>query len=133
MTSKKRTHSEKRGYPRVSSRFFFEIKTPDHIVTAKTINISCSGVCCETDAHIPLMTSLNIVLAIPFGDNPEEVEYVECNGIVVRVEEVISDDMSSAYQIAIFFYEIEEYERVKIENYVESKRQIAGYGGGEIQ
>jgi len=109
---------EKREYPRISRRLTFEIQTEDAVISAETINLSCSGVCCRVSKHIPPMTNLRIVLALIYDNTATQVEYVECEGMVVRVEAVSSSD--SLYNIAIFFNEIEESEREKIMDFIEA-------------
>ena len=69
------------------------------------------------------MTGFEIVLALPPVNKGDEFEYVECNGSVVRVEKVIFDaNGHNAYNIAIYFSEIEDSERQKIESFVERHR-----------
>jgi hypothetical protein len=66
------------------------------------------------------MTSLKIALALPYGDQGNEFDYVECNGVAVRVEEVLSEtNVDSVYNTAIYFNEIEESEKEKIADFFE--------------
>ena len=45
---------------------------------------------------------------------------MECSGVVVRVEEVLSEsNMDSVFNTAIYFNEIEESEKKKIANFFE--------------
>jgi hypothetical protein len=61
------------------------------------------------------MTCLKIVLALPYGDQENEFDHVVCNGVVVRVEEVSDEsNVCSAYNIAIYFNEIQESEKKKM-------------------
>ena len=65
------------------------------------------------------MTNLKIVIALPCEDQEDKVEYVECNGVVVRVESVLSNNGGNMHNIAIFFNEIKESEKEKIANFLE--------------
>ena len=117
---KKNTHVEHRRYPRLDERLQLRLRAENFDVVAKTINLSCLGAYCQLNKHIPLMTSLKIAFALPYGDQENEFDYVECNGVVVRVEEVLSEsNMDSVFNTAIYFNEIEESEKEKIVNFFE--------------
>lgn len=109
--------AERRRYSRINKRLSFKIKTGDSVVTAEMINLSCSGIYCRVNKLIPMMTNLRIVLALIYGNEENEVEYVECEGTVVRIEEVSPED--DIYNIAIFLNNIEGSERDKIINFIE--------------
>ena len=108
-------NKERRRHPRLNERLQFRVKAEDFDIFTKTINLSCLGAYCQLNKHIPLMTSLKIALALPYGDQGNEFDYVECSGVVVRVEEVLSEaNLGSVYNTAIYFNEIEESEKEKI-------------------
>lgn len=66
------------------------------------------------------MTRLKIVLRLPCSDEKKEDICVECYGVVVRVEKVLSKSRGiTEYHIAIFFSEIEEEEREKLSDYIQ--------------
>ncbi len=117
---KKNTHVEHRRYPRLDERLQLRLRAENFDVVAKTINLSCLGAYCQLNKHIPLMTSLKIAFTLSYGDQENEFDYVECNGVVVRVEEVLSEsNMDSVFNTAIYFNEIEESEKEKIANFFE--------------
>ena len=117
---KKNTHVEHRRYPRLDERLQLRLRAENFDVVAKTINLSCLGAYCQLNKHIPLMTSLKIAFTLSYGDQENRFDYVECNGVVVRVEEVLSEsNMDSVFNTAIYFNEIEESEKEKIENFFE--------------
>lgn len=117
---KKNTHVEHRRYPRLDERLQLRLRAENFDVVAKTINLSCLGAYCQLNKHIPLMTSLKIAFALPYGDQENNFDYVECNGVVVRVEEVLSEsNVDSVFNTAIYFNEIEESEKEKIANFFE--------------
>jgi hypothetical protein len=63
-------------------------------------------------------------LALPYGDQGNEFDYVECNGVAVRVEEVLSEtNVGSVYNTAIYFNEIEESEKEKIADFFEEHQR----------
>lgn len=116
----KNIDAERRRHPRINERLQFKVKAEDFDTVTETINLSCLGAYCQLNMHIPLMTNLKITLALSYGDQGNEFEYAECNGVVVRVEEVLSEaNVGSVYNTAIYFNEIEESEKEKIEKFFE--------------
>jgi hypothetical protein len=67
------------------------------------------------------MTRLKIALALPRDDKKKEFEYIECAGVVVRVEKGGFHFSRGIYNTAIYFNEIEEPEREKIAKLVENR------------
>ena len=115
--------AERRRQPRIDERLPFTLKAEGFDAVTQTINLSCLGAYCQLNRHIPLMTRLKITLALPRGDQKKDFEYVACRGVVVRVEEGGSQfHRGSVYNTAIYFNEIEESEREKIERLVETRR-----------
>lgn len=116
---KQKKYTEKRRQPRTKKCINFEIKTNGSIITAESINLSCIGAYCRVDKYIPYMTNLKIDIALPSDNQESGVEYVKCNGVVVRVEEALPEaDVGNIYNIAIFFNEISESVKEKIANFV---------------
>ena len=115
---KQKKFVEKRRHPRIRKCINFEIKPNGSTISAESIDLSCIGVYCQVDKYIPSMTNLKIVIALPCEDQEEGVEYVECNGVVVRVKRILSDNGGNTHNIAIFFNEIKESEKEKIANFL---------------
>jgi len=112
---REKINRERRRHPRVDERLEFKLKAEDFDLVTETINLSCLGAYCQLNNHIPLMTTLKIALALPYGDQGNEFDYVECSGVVVRVEEVFSQaNVDSIYNTAVYFNEIGESEKEKI-------------------
>jgi len=117
------TSAERRRHPRIKEGVQLILKAEDFDTVTETINLGCLGVYCQLNKHIPLMTSLKIALALPLGDQSKDLEYVECQGVVVRVEEAGSHPhKGGVYNTAIYFNKIEKSEREKIERLVETRR-----------
>ncbi len=116
---KNKKYEEKRKHPRSKKSIDFKIETDDSTIATESIDLSCIGAYCQVDKHIPPMTNLKIVIALPCEDQEDKVEYVECNGVVVRVESVLSNNGGNMHNIAIFFNEIKESEKEKIANFLE--------------
>jgi len=117
---REKINRERRRHPRIDERLQFKLKAEDFDVVTETINLGCLGAYCQLNRHIPLMTTLKIALALPHGDQENEFDYLECSGVVVRVEEVLSEaNMDSVYNTAIYFNEIQESEKEKIASFFE--------------
>jgi hypothetical protein len=111
--------AEHRKHPRINERLKFKLKTNHFHIVTETINLSCIGAYCQVDKYIPFMTSLEIVLELPHVDEEGEFEYIECTGLVVRLEKISFDaNGHNAYNMAIYFSEIEDSEKQKIESFV---------------
>jgi hypothetical protein len=114
---------ERRRQPRFNERLPFILKAEGFDAVTETINLSCLGAYCQLDKRIPLMTHLEITLALPRGDKKKDFEYVVCEGVVVRVEEGGSQlHRGSVYNTAIYFNEIDESDREKIVRSVEHRK-----------
>ena len=113
--------AEHRKHPRINERLQVKLKTNHFDIVTETINLSCIGAYCQANKYIPLMTVLDIVLALPCVDKEGKFEYVECDGLVVRVENA---NTRNAYNIAIYFSEIKDSEKQKIESFVERYRDL---------
>jgi c-di-GMP-binding flagellar brake protein YcgR len=117
--NKKNKYVEKRRQPRIKKCIIFEIKTNGSTITAESIDLSCIGVNCRVNKYIHAMTNLKVILALPCGDQEKEAEYVECNGVVVRVDKASSKaDAGNIYNMAIYFNEISESVKEKIANFL---------------
>jgi len=118
--------AEHRKHPRINERLQFKLKTDHFDIVTETINLSCIGAYCQANKSIPLMTSLDIVLALAHVDEEGKFEYVQCNGLVVRVEKVSFDaNGHNAYNIAIYFSDIADSDKQKIESFVERHRDCS--------
>ncbi|MBW2006143.1 MAG: PilZ domain-containing protein [Deltaproteobacteria bacterium] len=118
------TYVERRRHLRIDKHLGVKLKTEDFDLATETINLSCLGVYCHLNRHIPLMASLKIALALPYGDQGNGFDYVECNGVAVRVEEVLSEtNVDSVYNTAIYFNEIEESDKEKIADFFEKHQR----------
>lgn len=123
--SQDNTGTERRRHPRVKERLELKLKAADFGAVTETINLSTIGAYCPLKECIPLMTSVRIALVLPlYGDQGTQFEYAECSGVVVRVDEVPSqDNKASVYNTAIYFDELEEIEREKIGTFLDRRRR----------
>jgi len=108
-------HLEKRRYPRIATSIPMNLVADKRNVVAETINLSMSGVYCRVDRPFEVMTCLEVVLLVPDKGAPDDVKYVECEGIVVRNEKT-----KNGYHISLFFNEMAIDEMRKLADYLAS-------------
>ena len=107
---------EQRAHTRVSRAVPVKVTIPvsDSDLVIQTKNISCSGALCVADRRVEPMTKVTITMLLPQHDD-QPSEKIVCNGVVVRVEE---DPTTGLYDLGVFFNDIREKERAKLEHYI---------------
>lgn len=95
--------------------------------TARTINLSAGGFYCALPFYVPTMTKLKVSLVIPVTDSAGKVEKhpITCEGMVVRTVPEKPTRSSKVYEIGCFFTEIDDYDRLVIEQYL-AQKSLAG-------
>jgi c-di-GMP-binding flagellar brake protein YcgR len=90
---------------------------------ARTVNLSAGGFYCRVPFHVPLMTKLRVSLVLPLVDENgvEEDHVVSCEGMVVRVVPDKPDPSVKTYELACFFSDIDDFDRLMIEQYLAEK------------
>mgnify|MGYP001767748884 CR=1 FL=1 len=107
--------SERRLYPRVDHSLALKVAVNGYDFSTVTRNISCVGAYCRIDKYMPPFTKVAVRLSLPVQTNNGNKNYsVECKGVVVRTE----DENQGGFNIAIFFNEIKDNERQKIQQYI---------------
>lgn len=111
--------NEKRIHSRVSKNLPIKIKNDDFDIVAETMNISCSGVYCQIDKYIPLLTKIKATILLPskIKNNPE---YINCKGVIVRIEKE-NNALEDQYRIAIYFNEISKANIFKINRFIKTQ------------
>jgi len=88
--------------------------------TAKTINLSAGGFYCKVPFFIPLLTKLRISMVVPMRQarGKEQDHVVSCGGMVVRTVPEKPKPAIKGYEIGCFFTDIDDYDRLIIEQYL---------------
>ena len=107
---------ERRRAPRVNKQLALKITEAGGELKAETSNLSAIGTYCTLDRFIPPMTKLQLQLEIPDGARRTSVR---CEGVVVRLEPIVSNPEHGQYQMAIFFTKLSERGRSAIERFVQ--------------
>ena len=116
MNQNKKMNVEKRLYQRVEKQLPIKLKDGDIDLVTETKNISCIGIYCVVDRYVSPMTKVKTTLLLPSrkGDGHS---HVNCNSVVVRVEKQ-NDDLENKYNIALYFNDINETNKQKINRYI---------------
>ncbi|HEC69381.1 MAG TPA: PilZ domain-containing protein [Candidatus Omnitrophica bacterium] len=114
---------ERRRYPRLSKVLPLKISSQNFEIVTQTKNLSCNGAFCPVNTYLAPMTKLKITLLLPEKQDylsPKSSKKVSCIGVVVRTEEI----NHSNYNIAIFFEQMKERERLKLERYIQEHLRV---------
>ncbi|RTZ98349.1 MAG: hypothetical protein DSY90_04350 [Deltaproteobacteria bacterium] len=105
--------AERRRYRRVDRRVPVDmhLESLGYDITGETQNLSLVGTYCKVDRPIPEMTQLMMVLNLPS-------DQVECEGTVVR--SIPDPSSSNSHHLAIFFNEISESAKQKLNTFIEA-------------
>jgi c-di-GMP-binding flagellar brake protein YcgR len=89
-------------------------------IKARTVNLSAGGFYCTVPSYVPVLTKLKVSMTVPITDaaGKEEDHIITCEGMVVRVVPGTSDPAVDSYEIGCFFSDIDDYDRLIIEQYL---------------
>ena len=93
---------------------------PNGLIEAQTIDISKTGALCMLNNYIPPFTKLMMILPLPHDRGVDEEEKIECESVVVRVEPAITTDEENKYKVALFFTNINDKDKEKLDNYLKA-------------
>jgi hypothetical protein len=93
-----------------------EITLGGERASAESLNVSANGVYFASRTYIPLLTRLRVTLELP-GDGGA-TSRVACDGVVVRTEPETETPSAREYQVACYFTDIADADRVRLESYI---------------
>ena len=113
--TKLNSKQDRRLHPRIAQSVPVKIAANGFDFATTTLNVSCVGAYCTIQKYIPPFTRLAIKMALPQRQlSPAHPFNVECKGVVVRTE----DTDSGGFNIAIFFNDIKDNQKEKINQYI---------------
>jgi PilZ domain-containing protein len=115
-------NEERRKFPRIKDKdISIQIRSEGFQTITQSLDVSASGIYCKMTERIPLMTRLEIVLALPNKkkDAPPILMHIE--GVVVREHPVLHEGRVAHYDVAIFFNNLMPKERDKLSSYIKSR------------
>ncbi len=115
---------ERRKHRRASLELPLDVTDSDKKTkgfTAKTVNLSAGGFYCKVPFYIPVYTKLKISMSIPVSEDEREQHRITCEGMVVRTVPEKPEPGIDAYEIGCFFTDIDDFDRLIIEQYLAEK------------
>ncbi len=111
---------------RKDARFFgsipVKISGDDFDLVTETKNLSRSGAYCRVNQYIEPMTKLRVQFLLPFKHNDHTVtKKISCGAVIVRTE---SDPANGAYNVAVFFNDIQARDVAALTEYVTNMLSI---------
>jgi len=118
---------ERRRYPRIKDKdISIQLMGEGFDVITQSLDVSANGIYCKIKKPIPLMTRLQIVLALPNKSKSARPTILTIEGIVVREHPVKREGHIEHYDVAIFFNSLMPQERETLVNYISKKQQEPG-------
>ena len=84
------------------------------------LNISRTGILCETNTRLDTYTRVQLVINLDYDG---ELETVNCEGMVMRIEEA-----GDRFHVGIKFTDMPEYLKAELSRYVDSLEETGGEG-----
>jgi len=110
-----KSFTERRLHPRLEHRLPLEMAVNGYDFNTQTHNLSCVGAYCRINKYMPPFTKVSIRLNLPKNiGQAQKDRVVECQGVIVRSE----DGPEGGFNVAIFFNQIQDKERMKLSRYV---------------
>lgn len=120
--------TERRRHPRRDAEWPVTLSLPDGYFDARLRDVSSSGACFHLDRPLPEMTQLSLQLDLPEGAAADGGEVREAHGprgqrvrgtgVVVRCQRV--SPALDHYEVAVFFHQLEDEDRLALERFVTS-------------
>lgn len=111
---------ERRKFPRIHDEgLSIKLDTGDFDTMTHTTDISASGLYCKVGREIPLMSRVRLAIMVPDMTKEDKVlKPLEVDGVVVREHPVIIDGAVKHFDVAIFFDNLSEKDKILIHNYI---------------
>ncbi|MFH1061419.1 MAG: PilZ domain-containing protein [Candidatus Omnitrophota bacterium] len=118
--SRENSHSERRTDKRFDVQLPIKIGGSDFEIATDTKNISSTGIYCQVDRFLPVMTRLCLKMSIPLIENNRKVEKnIDCKAVVVRIRPESRLEHINSYQLGLFFTDIKSQDRELISRYLQ--------------
>ena len=117
-------NQERRKFPRIHDEgLSLKLDAGDFGTMTHTMDISESGIYCKIGKEIPLMSRVKLAIMMPeIGKECKSLNPLEVDGVVVREHPVTIDGTVKHFDVAIFFDNLSEKDKIVIKNYIERKK-----------
>lgn len=110
---------EKRREQRFPLQMPIKIGSGNLQIISNTKNISRSGLYCQVNRFVPVMSKLAVTLLVPVIIKRERVEKkINCLAVVVRIVPEEQKELVENYDLGLFFSEIKDKDRDCISKYI---------------
>lgn len=113
---------ERRRVPRIAERVVLAITDAGTELTTESQNLSTAGVYCTLDRFLAPMSKVQMRFRLPRGSRSSRVR---CAGVVVRIAPVIANPSRGRFNVAIFFTELSDRDRLAITRFVRQRLAAA--------
>src|SRR5512140_683615 len=114
--------SERRKSPRIDARLALQVEKKikgcsERPATTESLNLSSNGLYCHVRSFIAPATKVALTLLLPsFGRAGKKTQVINCEAVVVRCQEDVSDPNN--YELACSFTDVRKEDRQLIEEYI---------------
>ncbi|OGX32211.1 MAG: hypothetical protein A3G37_00635 [Omnitrophica WOR_2 bacterium RIFCSPLOWO2_12_FULL_46_30] len=114
---------ERRKHLRLIKKLPLKVRAGSFDLVTETQNISLSGVCCQVDKFIQPMTKVELLLLLPLRLKNDKIttRRLGLEGVIVRAEP--AKDTQGKFNIAIFFNNMKETDKINLNRYIASHTQ----------
>ncbi len=109
---------ERRKFPRFNILVPLNLSIPGaetgDVISATSINISMNGIYCRVDRYIPTFEKVLIMFVISQKGERSYNLVLQCEGVIVRVEPENEEPGLVEYNIAVYFHDLSQAERIKL-------------------
>jgi PilZ domain. len=113
-------HSDRRLSRRVDVNLPLQIAGAGFHYATDTKNLSVSGLYCQLDRFIPLMTKLDMTMVIPVIIRNKKIKKeIICSAVLVRIEPETERVTGTMYHAGFFFTAIKDKDREIIGQYIQ--------------
>lgn len=116
-------NQERRKFPRIHDEgLSLKLDAGDFGTMTHTTDISASGIYCKIGREIPLMSRVKLTIMVPSKSKEDKAARpLEVDGVVVREHPVIIDGDVKHFDVAIFFDNLSEKDKIIIQDYIKNK------------
>lgn len=120
---------ERREYKRLKKKLTLRSVSRKHgFISMECKNISVGGAYCISDIEFPVMTKMlvNLFLSSKDGRSARSATPLSLSAYVVRCEKIENAKGKDRYELALFFYQLEDAQAQLLEKYLQRPTKKRG-------
>jgi hypothetical protein len=119
---------DRRKFPRFTIRVPLSLSISaaetEATLNAKSINLSMNGVYCTVNRYLPLFEKVLVMFVIPKEIGMPYKLVSKCEGVVVRIEPENEEPRQDEYNIAVYFQNLSQTERIMLHTLISAHSEI---------